>query len=65
MLFYKFTKQLFKNRLDAKLTLGHSNFNRLYSEYPDDFIFIDNSLITILQIPHNLMKEVNKIKARK
>lgn len=44
MLFYKFTKQLFKNRLDAKLTLGHSNFNRLYSEYPDDFIFIDNSL---------------------
>lgn len=44
MLFYKFTKQLFKNRFDAKLTLGHSNLNRLYSEYPDDFIFIDNSL---------------------
>lgn len=44
MLFYKFTKQLFKNRLDAKLTLGHSNFNKLYLEHPDDFIFIDNSL---------------------
>lgn len=44
MLFYSTTKQLFKNRLDAKLTLGHSNFNRLFSEHPDKFIFIDNTL---------------------
>lgn len=40
-----------------------ANNIRLYGDKA--FIFIDNSLITILQIPHNLMKEVNKIKARK
>ena len=45
MILYKPTNQLFRNRLEAKLALGHSRYNRIAKYYPDDLIYLnDNSL---------------------
>ena len=37
---YKTTNQLFSNRLEAKLKLGHSKFNKIMKHSPDDLVFI-------------------------
>ena len=45
MLLYKPTNQLFRNRLEAKLALGHSRYNKIAKNNPDDLIYLnDNSL---------------------
>lgn len=45
MLLYKPTKQKFRNRLEAKLALGHSRYNKIAKNNPDDLIYLnDNSL---------------------
>ena len=45
MLLYKPTNQLFMSRLEAKLALGHSRYNRIAKNNPDDLIYLnDNSL---------------------
>ncbi len=43
MILYKPTNQLFRNRLEAKLALGHSRFNKIVKNRPDDLIFMDNT----------------------
>ena len=40
MILYKPTNQLFSNRLEAKLKLGHSRFNKIMRHSPDDLVFI-------------------------
>jgi len=42
MLLYKPTNQLFRSRLEAKLALGHSRYNRIAKNNPDDLIYINN-----------------------
>ena len=45
MILYVPTNQLFRNRLEAKLALGHSRYNRIAKNNPDDLIYLnDNSL---------------------
>ena len=45
MLLYKPTNQLFRNRLEAKLALGHSRYNKIARKTPDDLIYLnENSL---------------------
>lgn len=45
MILYKPTNQLFRNRLEAKLALGHSRYNRIAKKSPDDLIYLNkNSL---------------------
>lgn len=45
MILYKPKNQLFKNRLEAKLAIGHARFNRIARNNPDDLIYLnDNSL---------------------
>ena len=45
MILYVPTKQLFRNRLEAKLTLGHSRYNKIAKNNPDDIVYLnDNSL---------------------
>lgn len=46
MIIYKPTNQQFETRLEAKIALGTSNFNRLMRTKPDDFLLIENSLAT-------------------
>ena len=41
MILYKPTNQLFSNRLEAKLKLGHSRFNKIVKYSPDDIVFIN------------------------
>lgn len=40
MILYKPTNQLFSNRLEAKLILGHSKFNKIMRQSPDELVFI-------------------------
>ena len=47
MLLYKPTNQLFMSRLEAKLALGHSRYNRIAKNNPDDLIFINNTPLAI------------------
>lgn len=47
MILYVPTNQLFRNRLEAKLTLGHSRFNKIVKKRPDDLIFMDNTQLAI------------------
>lgn len=47
MILYVPTNQLFRNRLEAKLTLGHSRFNKIVKNRPDDLIFMDNTQLAI------------------
>lgn len=42
MLYYRPTKETFSNRLEAKLKLGHHNFNKIVHEHPEDLIFIND-----------------------
>jgi hypothetical protein len=45
MILYKPTNQLFRNRLEAKLALGHSRYNKIAKNNPDDLIYLNkNSL---------------------
>ena len=45
MILYVPTNQLFRNRLEAKLALGHSRYNKIAKNNPDDLIYLnDNSL---------------------
>ena len=43
MILYVPTNQLFRNRLEAKLALGHSRYNKIVKTKPDDLIFINNN----------------------
>lgn len=43
MILYKPTNQLFRNRLEAKLALGHSRYNRIAKNNPDDLIYLNNN----------------------
>lgn len=43
MILYVPKKQLFRNRLEAKLALGHSRYNKIVKTKPDDLIFINNN----------------------
>ena len=40
MILYKPTNELFSNRLEAKLKLGHYKFNKIMKNSPDDLVFI-------------------------
>jgi hypothetical protein len=42
MILYVPTNQLFRSRLEAKLALGHSRYNRIAKNNPDDLIYINN-----------------------
>ena len=42
MIIYKPTKQIFQNRLEAKLYFGSANFHRLIRKQHLDFIFTNN-----------------------
>ena len=42
MIIYKPTNQLFRNRLEAKLTLGHSRYNKIAKNNPDDLIYLND-----------------------
>jgi len=54
MIFYKPTNQLFRNRLEAKLALGHSRYNKIAKNNPDDLIYLnDNSLASDEQLYSN------------
>lgn len=45
MIIYIPTKQIFRSRLEAKLALGHSRYNKIAKNNPDDLIYLnDNSL---------------------
>ena len=45
MLLYKPQNLLFRNRLEAKLALGHSRYNKIAKNNPDDLIYLyENSL---------------------
>ncbi len=51
MILYKPTNQFFSNRLEAKLKLGHSRFNKIVKYSPDDIVFINQeSLATDEQV---------------
>ena len=43
MLLYKPTYQLFRSRLEAKLALGHSRYNKIAKNNPDDLIYLNNN----------------------
>ena len=42
MIIHKPTKQVFKNRLEAKLFFGSANFHRLIRKHHSDFLFTEN-----------------------
>ena len=51
MILYIPTNQLFSNRLEAKLILGHSRFNKIVKQSPDDLVYINQvSLATDEQV---------------
>ena len=43
MILYVPTNQLFRNRLEAKLALGHSRYNKIAKNNPDDLIYLNNN----------------------
>ena len=43
MILYVPTNQLFRNRLEAKLTLGHSRYNKIAKNNPDDLLYLNNN----------------------
>ena len=55
MLLYKPTNQLFQNRLEAKKKLGHSKYNKIMKNSPDELIYIndDHSFATYEYIRSN------------
>lgn len=66
MILYVPTNQLFRNRLEAKLTLGHSRYNKIAKNNPDDLIYLnDNSLASDEYIYSNSKLNYNKIDKEK
>ena len=66
MLLYKPTNQLFMSRLEAKLALGHSRYNRIAKNNPDDLIYINNnSLASDERLYSNTKLNYNKIDKEK
>ena len=66
MILYVPTNQLFRNRLEAKLTLGHSRYNKIAKNNPDDLIYLnDNSLASDEYIYSNTKFNNNKIDKEK
>ena len=66
MILYVPTNQLFRNRLEAKLALGHSRYNRIAKNNPDDLIYLnDNSLASDEYIYSNSKLNYNKIDKEK
>ena len=62
MILYVPTNQLFRNRLEAKLALGHSRYNRIAKNNPDDLIYLnDNSLASDEYLYPNSKFNYNKI----
>lgn len=62
MILYVPTKQLFRNRLEAKLTLGHSRYNKIAKNNPDDLVYLnDNSLASDEYIYSNSELNYNQI----
>ena len=62
MILYKPTNQLFRNRLEAKLALGHSRYNNISKNNPDDLIYLnDYSLASDEQLHSNSKFNSNKI----
>ena len=62
MILYVPTNQLFRNRLEAKLALGHSRYNRIAKNNPDDLIYLnDNSLASDEYLYPNSKFNNNKI----
>jgi hypothetical protein len=66
MILYVPTNQLFRNRLEAKLALGHSRYNRIAKNNPDDLIYINNnSLASDERLYSNTKLNYNKIDKEK
>ena len=66
MILYIPTNQLFRNRLEAKLALGHSRYNKIAKNNPDDLIYLnDNSLASDEYIYSNTKFNNNKIDKEK
>jgi hypothetical protein len=66
MILYVPTNQLFRNRLEAKLALGHSRYNKIAKNNPDDLIYLnDNSLASDEYIYSNTKFNNNKIDKEK
>ena len=62
MILYKPTNTIFRNRLEAKLFLGHATFNRLVHTHPEDLIFIDNNTSAIDEQLYKDSYKNNRIK---
>ena len=43
MILYVPKKQLFRSRLEAKLALGHSRYNKIAKNNPDDLLYLNNN----------------------
>lgn len=66
MLLYRPTNQLFRSRLEAKLALGHSRYNRIAKNNPDDLIYLNNnSLASDERLYSNTKLNYNKIDKEK
>lgn len=66
MIIYKSTNQIFRNRLEAKLALGHSRYNKIAKNNPDDLLYLNNnSLASDEYIYSNSKLNYNKIDKEK
>ena len=66
MLLYKPQNLLFRNRLEAKLALGHSRYNKIAKNNPDDLIYLnENSLASDEYIYSNSEFNYNQINEEK
>ena len=66
MILYVPTNQLFRNRLEAKLALGHSRYNKIAKNNPDDLIYLNEKpLASDEYIYSNSKLNYNKIDKEK
>ena len=66
MILYVPTNQLFRSRLEAKLALGHSRYNRIAKKNPDDLIYLNNNSLAIDEYLYsNSQLNYNKIDKEK
>lgn len=66
MILYKPTNKLFRSRLEAKLALGHSRYNRIAKNNPDDLIYLNNNSLAIDEYLYsNSQLNYNKIDKEK
>ena len=66
MILYVPTNQLFRNRLEAKLALGHSRYNKIVKNNPDDLLYLNNnSLASDEYIYSNSELNYNQINKKK